>query len=100
MKENQFSEKYNDVITLSKAISHPARILILELLANSDECVGYIVKQLPLSQSTISQHLKELKDAKILLSKTVANKNYYCIDTKEFNRIYKDFISKMNEIVL
>ena len=57
-------------------------------------------QQLPLSQSTISQHLKELKDAKILLSKTVANKNYYCIDTKEFNRIYKDFISKMNEIVL
>ena len=43
MKENQFSEKYNDVITLSKAISHPARILILELLANSDECVGDIV---------------------------------------------------------
>ncbi|MFT4694592.1 MAG: ArsR family transcriptional regulator [Francisella sp.] len=100
MKENQFSEKYNDVITLSKVLSHPARILILELLANSDECVGDIVKQLPLSQSTISQHLKELKDARILLSKTVANKNYYCIDKKEFNRIYKDFISKMNEIVL
>ena len=100
MKENQFSEKYNDVITLSKVLSNPARVLILELLANSNECVGDIVKQLPLSQSTISQHLKELKDAKILLSKTVANKNYYCIDKKELNRIYKDFIVKMDKIVL
>ncbi|QLE79073.1 winged helix-turn-helix transcriptional regulator [Francisella sp. Scap27] len=100
MKKNQFDEEYNDVVLLSKILSHPARILILKLLSQEDECVGDIVKHLPLSQSTISQHLKELKDAKILLSETKANKNYYCIDKKELNKVYQQFISSMDKIIL
>ena len=100
MKKDLFNNKYDDVVLLSKILSHPARVLILELLTQKDECVGDIVKHLPLSQSTISEHLKELKEAKILLSKTVANKNYYCVDKKQLNKIYNDFISRMNEIVL
>mgnify|MGYP006144887729 CR=1 FL=1 len=98
MNKNKFSEKYNDTVVLAKVLSHPARLLILDLLCEKDECVCDLVKKIPLSQSTISQHLKELKNAKILLSETKLNKNYYCVDKKELNRLYKQLLPYMDGI--
>ena len=61
-KTEHFSEETNALSAIGKCISHPARIAIIEFLLKSESCVcGDIVANLPLSQSTVSQHLKELK---------------------------------------
>ena len=61
-KKEEFTQKEQDLAAFAKAISHPARIAILKVLAEKNECIcGDIVELLPLAQSTVSQHLKELK---------------------------------------
>ncbi len=63
-KSYGFSVKENKLAKYAKALAHPARIAILKLLAKKATCqCGNIVEELPLSQSTVSQHLKELKEA-------------------------------------
>ncbi len=62
-KSYEFSVKENKLSKIAKALAHPARIAILNLLAKRQDCVcGDIVDEIPLSQSTVSQHLKELKE--------------------------------------
>ena len=62
-KSESFSVKHNEMATLFKALSHPARIAIVDYLLSVDSCIcGDIVNELPLAQPTISQHLKELKN--------------------------------------
>lgn len=66
-KSHHFSVKENKVAGFAKALAHPARIAILQFLAKKQSCMcGDIVEELPLSQSTISQHLKELKRAGLI----------------------------------
>jgi DNA-binding transcriptional ArsR family regulator len=66
-KKEEFSQKEQDLAAFAKALAHPARIAILKLLAQRNECIcGALVDGLPLSQSTVSQHLKELKNAGLL----------------------------------
>lgn len=66
-KSDFFSEEQNELANLFKAISHPARIAIIQYLLKVNSCIcGDIVNELPLAQPTISQHLKELKNAKII----------------------------------
>ncbi|MBC8147715.1 MAG: helix-turn-helix transcriptional regulator, partial [Bacteroidetes bacterium] len=61
-KADKFSEEEIEIAKLAKALAHPARIAILKFLASKNSCLcGDIVEELPLSQSTTSQHLKELK---------------------------------------
>jgi len=80
-KSNKFSEEQNRKAELYKALGHPARIAIIEFLVNRNSCVcGDIVDELPLSQSTISQHLKELKDVGIIKGEISGVKTCYCID--------------------
>lgn len=68
-----------------KALSHPARILIMKHLASSNACFcGDIVEVLPLSQSTVSQHLKELKKAGLIKGEIEGVKVCYCIDDIEW----------------
>ncbi len=83
-------EKYNekDVLTarFAKALSHPARVQILKFLASQDNCFcGNIVDYIPLSQSTVSQHLKELKAAGLIHGRYEPPKIYYCIDEINWN---------------
>ena len=62
-KSESFSVEQNEMATLFKALSHPARIAIVDYLLTVDSCIcGDIVNELPLAQPTISQHLKELKN--------------------------------------
>ena len=65
-KKEEFSQKEQDLAAFAKALSHPARIAILKMLAQRNECIcGEIVDVLPLAQSTVSQHLKELKKCRV-----------------------------------
>ena len=100
-KTKQFTEIQNRKAELYKALGHPARIAIIEFLITQDSCVcGDIVDELPLSQSTISQHLKELKRVGIIKGDIEGVKTCYCIDAKvwtEFDDINRLLMSSYSE---
>src|SRR6476660_5989343 len=84
-KSYEFSVKENKMAKYAKALAHPARIAILKLLASKNTCqCGSIVEELPLSQSTVSQHLKELKEAGLIKGEIEGARVCYCIDEKEW----------------
>ncbi|MBL7920201.1 MAG: winged helix-turn-helix transcriptional regulator [Bacteroidia bacterium] len=84
-KTEEFTVKQNKIAKYMKALGHPARIAILEVLIKKDACMcGDIVDELPLSQSTVSQHLKELKEAGLIKGDIEGTKVCYCIDEKEW----------------
>jgi DNA-binding transcriptional ArsR family regulator len=84
-KSYEFGTKENRIARYAKALGHPARIAILKLLAGRQTCVcGDIVDELPLSQSTVSQHLKELKDAGLIQGEIEGARVCYCINPKEW----------------
>lgn len=71
----------------AKALSHPARIAILKLLASMDTCYcGEIVEELPIAQATVSQHLKELKDAGLIQGSIEQPKIRYCIEPENWKK--------------
>ncbi len=80
-KTEHFSENQNTIAKLLKALGHPARIAIIEYLLKVETCIcGDIVNELPLAQPTISQHLKELKNAGLIKGTIEGNTICYCID--------------------
>jgi DNA-binding transcriptional ArsR family regulator len=82
-KSYEFGTKENKLAKYAKALAHPARIAILKFLAKQQSCMcGDIVEELPLSQSTVSQHLKELKEAGLIKGEIEGAKVCYCIDEK------------------
>ncbi|HZH66716.1 MAG TPA: metalloregulator ArsR/SmtB family transcription factor [Flavisolibacter sp.] len=82
-KSHEFSVKENKTAGYAKALAHPARVAILQFLAKQQSCMcGDIVEELPLSQSTVSQHLKELKAAGLIKGDIDGAKVCYCIDEK------------------
>jgi DNA-binding transcriptional ArsR family regulator len=84
-KSYEFSAKDNKVAKYAKALAHPARIAILKILAGKNTCqCGDIVEELPLSQSTVSQHLKELKAAGLICGDIEGTRVCYCINPKEW----------------
>jgi DNA-binding transcriptional ArsR family regulator len=85
-KTEEFTVRDNKIAKYAKALSHPARVAILKLLIQKQTCIcGDIVDELPLSQSTVSQHLKELKAAGLIQGDIEGVKVCYCIDEKEWN---------------
>ena len=84
-KTEEFTIKDNKIAKYAKALAHPARVAILQLLIKKQACIcGDIVDELPLSQSTVSQHLKELKEAGLIKGDIDGAKMCYCIDEKEW----------------
>ena len=80
-KSTKFTAGQNRIAELAKAFAHPARVAILQHLMETKSCMcGDIVEAVPLSQSTVSQHLKELKKAGIIQGNVVPPKVCYCID--------------------
>jgi len=66
---------------LAKALGHPARVAIVRLLLRRDACIcGEIVEELPLAQSTVSQHLKQLKQAGLIRGDVDGPRVCYCVD--------------------
>lgn len=88
-----FSVEENKLAELAKALGHPARIAILKELARRNSCVcGEIVEVLPLAQSTVSQHLKELKEVGLIQGTLEGAKSCYCIDWNTM-RFLQDLIA-------
>ena len=86
-KTEIFTEKQNRLASLLKAVAHPARLAILQHLIKADACIcGDLVEELGLAQSTISQHLKELKSAGIIQGTVEGTSVCYCIDPKTWKR--------------
>ena len=98
-KKVHFSEEEQELAAFAKAISHPARIAILQYLQKNNECIcGDIVEILPLSQSTVSQHLKELKKVGLLKGSTEGASICYCINPvawKKAEGMFKLFFEKL-----
>lgn len=84
-KTKDYTLQELSIAKYAKALSHPARVAILNLLLKKQACVcGDIVDELPLSQSTVSQHLKELKEAGLIKGDIDGASVCYCIDEKEW----------------
>ena len=93
-KTEHFTNKQNTIATLAKALGHPARIAIVEYLIKVDTCIcGDIVKELPLAQPTVSQHLKELKNAGLIKGSIEGNTICYCIDGRAIKKLQNYFSS-------
>jgi DNA-binding transcriptional ArsR family regulator len=91
-KTEHFTDKQNAIATMTKALGHPARIAIFEYLIKVDTCIcGDIVNELPLAQPTISQHLKELKNAGLIKGNVEGNSVCYCIDEKAVAKLKNYF---------
>lgn len=97
-KTEEFTAADNQLARYAKALSHPARVAILNVLIRRQACIcGDIVDELPLSQSTVSQHLKELKEAGLIKGDVDGPRVCYCIDEKAWamaQQALGDFFSR------
>jgi ArsR family transcriptional regulator len=97
-KKDAFSKKENELADFANAISHPARVAILKEIAKRESCIcGEVVEVLPLAQSTVSQHLKELLKAGLITGTVEGVTSCYCINYKtidKFKKIFDEFFIK------
>ena len=100
IKKNElFNEADVKLAKLTKALSHPARIAILRKLTIQNVCIcGDIVEILPLAQSTVSQHLKELKKADLISGEIEGTKSCYCINWDTLNKFAQMIQSLLGEL--
>ena len=81
-------ESAQQLAQLAWAVAHPARVRIVRLLINRQVCVcGEIVDQLPLAQSTVSQHLKILKESGLIQGDVDGPKVCYCINSAKLKEL-------------
>ncbi|MDB5241566.1 MAG: ArsR family transcriptional regulator [Spirosoma sp.] len=103
-KTEPFTDHQNRVADLAKAFAHPARVAILQLLADRKACVcGDLVDELPLAQATVSQHLKELKRIGIIKGDIAPPRVCYCINEPVWNeartlfgQVFDTFLTSAN----
>ena len=87
-KTDHFTDQQNSIAKMTKALGHPARVAIVEYLMKVDDCIcGDIVNELPLAQPTVSQHLRELKNAEIIQGNIEGNAICYCINKETMEKI-------------
>lgn len=85
MKEEVLSEDQKSLARFAKAMGHPIRLYVLELLSKQSCCYsGDLTEVLPIAKSTLSQHLKELKDAGLIQGETEAPKIKYCLNQENW----------------
>jgi DNA-binding transcriptional ArsR family regulator len=90
-KTEIFSDKQNKLAVMMKALAHPARIAIIQQLIKANACIcGDLVDELGLAQPTISQHLKELKNAGLIQGTIEGTSVCYCIDNKVWKQYKKE----------
>jgi len=90
--ENRFSKEQNQIALFAKALGHPARVKILQYLFETKSCVcGDIVDEIGLAQSTISQHLKELKSIGLIQGTVEGTSVCYCINNENWTKM-KDLL--------
>lgn len=98
-KTDSFSIEIQELAKLCKVLSHPARIAILKYLSNCNTCIsGDISKEIPLSRSTVSQHLQELKNAGLIQGEIEGVKINYCICETVISEKGKELIKFISEL--
>ncbi|HPF94276.1 MAG TPA: metalloregulator ArsR/SmtB family transcription factor [Tenuifilaceae bacterium] len=87
-KTDLFDTDLQEIATLAKVLSHPARLAILRYLAKANTCIsGDISNDMPLSRTTISQHLQELKKAGLIHGEIEGTRVCYCICKETFAKL-------------
>lgn len=100
-KTELFDEVLQERAILFKALAHPARLQILQFLAETKTCIsGDISEELPLSRTTVNQHLKELKDVGLIRGHVSGVKMNYCLDYGKVKDMKKILTGFLNEIQL
>src|ERR1700748_2591617 len=98
-KTNLFTKKQNDLAAMAKAIGHPARIAILQHLVKANACIcGDLTEELGLAQATVSQHLKELKNAGLIQGTVEGTSVCYCINPEAWNEYRRIFMAFFGEV--
>jgi DNA-binding transcriptional ArsR family regulator len=102
IKSEVFTQELQELAKFAKVISHPARLAILQYLAETKTCIsGDISDQIPLSRSTVSQHLKELKELGLIHGEIDGLKINYCLcNTKiaGFKEMFNSFFQSIESI--
>jgi DNA-binding transcriptional ArsR family regulator len=95
----EFTNEVQEIARISKALSHPVRVYILQKLSKMDSCCysGDLVEELPIGRSTLSQHLKELKYAGLIQGEINPPYIKYCINRKNWEEAKLLFASFLNE---
>ena len=100
-KTELFDEALQEKANLFKALAHPARLQILNFLAKSKNCIsGDISDELPLSRTTVNQHLTELKEAGLIKGHVEGVKMKYCLDSEKVKEMKNLLTSFLDEIQL
>lgn len=98
VKEVQYLDKHIELARFAKAMSHPARIYILDVLSKQSCCYsGDMTEEIPIARSTLSQHLKELKFAGLIQGSIEPPKIKYCIQPENWERAKKYFTEFFNK---
>ena len=98
-KTELFEETLQEQANLFKALAHPARLQILQFLAKSKTCIsGDISDELPLSRTTVNQHLTELKEAGLIKGHVEGVKMKYCLDGEKVKKMNVLLSGFLNEI--
>ncbi len=91
-KIDVFEPRLAALAELGKALSHPARIAILELLAEREQCIcGELVDELPLAQASVSRHLKALKEAGLIKGEIDGPRTCYCLNKEALSALHEQF---------
>ena len=98
-KTEIFTEEQNELARLAKALGHPARIAIIEFLVKTNSCFcGDLVEEIGLAQATVSQHLKELKNAGVIKGNVEGTSICYCIEPETWEKLTKNFNSLFKSV--
>ncbi len=98
-KTDLFTKEQNELASLAKAFAHPARVAILQYLLESNKCInGDLVNELGLAQATISQHLRELKNAGLIQGNIEGVSMSYCINPEKWDTVQKLFNGMFDKI--
>jgi ArsR family transcriptional regulator, arsenate/arsenite/antimonite-responsive transcriptional repressor len=100
-KEEYFTKEQEQLARFAKAMAHPIRIVILQLLSSEACCYhGDMAEELPIAKSTLSQHLNELKNAGLIKGNITPPTVKYCINLENWNMAKNMFSSIFNEVSL
>lgn len=98
-KYTLFSNDLQEAAVFFKALGHPARLAIMKYLAETNTCIsGDISNELPLSRTTVTQHLKELKELGIIVGEIEGVKTYYCLNKEKLREIKKLFNTFLQDL--
>lgn len=99
-KTTVFTDEQQQLARVAKALAHPARVAIMQLLASKNTCIsGDIAAELPLSRTTVSQHLQELKALDLIRGEIDGLTVCYCLNTELLGQVQQQFLVFFGQVV-